>query len=150
MDDVSGRYNKLASCFVFILILLIGVGILKMNVNWIFNLFGILTILYMLFIISDIIFFEKYIFNENYFKKYWNILGYKLAYKIHYENLVFAGLNKISFFFVIIGFRNSKSKLSVLFLSLYSIGNCNEDFKKIKDFLIHKKIIKGDEYAWNC
>lgn len=150
---VVGKYeNKFISLFNTLLAMVIGftLGMLGLtHFAWLIPVGG-LIVFFMMIIFLDILFLEKYIFDENSFKKYWNIFGYQFSYGVLYRDLIFSGLNKVSFFYVIISFRSSYNKLTYFLLTLYSVGNCTQTFQNIKKALIKQQMIKGDENGWNC
>ncbi|MEJ2499284.1 MAG: hypothetical protein P8Y46_08260 [Sulfurovaceae bacterium] len=95
---VVGKYeNKFISLFNTLLAMVIGFALSMLALThfaWLIPVGG-LIFFFMMVIFLDILFLEKYIFDENGFKKYWNIFGYQFSYGVLYRDLIFSYAIKI-------------------------------------------------------
>jgi len=121
-------------------------GSLIMNFGNLFSFFvGLIVVLFSFGSLVDILFFKSLIFKNNCVIKEWYLFGSK---KIKFENLV-VGVNKRLWTGRIYFEDKRKRFLSRLIMQfeMFPIGNTG--FIKIRNLLIDKKIIKGDENGWN-
>jgi hypothetical protein len=146
-EHISFKYNNFKRFLIimaFCFICLLGGGLILID-NWFAIIIGILFITYGLIIIIDISLFKALIFRQDYIVKEWYFVG---SNKIDFKDLEVGVVKRIwtgSIFF------NDKNRSSftrlIMQFEIFPIGN--KGFDAIKKILIHKKIIKGDEYEWN-
>lgn len=145
--EIRFEYDNLKRIFigiVFFMIIMLGLSFVFIG-NWFAVLFGLLLILIGLPSMLDVVFFKVLIFYDEYFIKEWFVLGKK---KIKFDNLDVSTSKRV--WTGTIFFRDKRKNYFTQFFmnfEIFPIGN--KDFRAIRQILIEKKIILGDENGWN-
>jgi hypothetical protein len=132
--------------FIVFLLIISSMGIFLLVIdNWFVKVFGALITLVMFVKILDMLLFKKLSFTETYIIKEWYLLGEKkfliselkaTTVKNLWSGIIFFDKPNSSFF----------ERLAMNF-ETFPIGN--KQFKKIKEILIEKNVIQGNEHEWN-
>ena len=112
-------------------------------------LFGLLFIIMFIYKLLDIWFFKRVIFINYCDMKEWKGVGKIYFNKIKYKNLKVV-IAKRGFIIKSFVFKNKKHNF---FKTLFCFGvdlflTKEANIEKMKDILIEKKVLKGDEYGW--
>ena len=112
-------------------------------------LFGLLFIIIFIYKLLDIWFFKRVIFINYCVIKKWKVFGKIYFNKIKYKNLKVV-IAKRGFIIKSFVFKNKKHNF---FKTLFCFGvdlflTKEANIEKMKDILIEKKVLKGDEYGW--
>ncbi|WP_418178905.1 hypothetical protein ACNSOO_07975 [Aliarcobacter lanthieri] len=130
------------------------ISILLFNINLFSSLVAAVVFTLIVYIICDMCFFERVIFTNYHVIKEWRIFGKSIFNKIKYKDLIIEHSQKIHFGSGLLIFykSNYKGYLKKIFKRLFffiELAPINKnDIKKIREILIEKKILKGDEYDW--
>ena len=147
-EEIIIKYNLYKRIFIsiiFLFILYFGIVIILMH-NMLTILFGLLFVLTSLLRLFDFIFFKKLILGSNYISKEWFLFG-KL--KINIIDIKVTSVHRIwtsNIFFKSLKFGFLKNIM--MSIELYPVSSNKKKYIKIKEFLVLKQIIKGDEYEW--
>jgi hypothetical protein len=141
------RYDDFKRCLILIILLfsaLLGSFLILIG-HWFAILFGVLLVLVQTHSILDILFFKTLIFNDDSIVKEWFYFGKK---KIKIEDLKVSVSKRLWTGTIVFSDKN-KGYFSNTFMSFETFPIGNEGFRKIREILIEKNIIKGDENGWN-
>jgi hypothetical protein len=145
IDFQYDSIKRILISMLFLTIIILGILLIMLNHNIFTVLFGLLMIVIGSVRLFDILFFKKLIINSDFLIKEWFLFGAKT---INMKNLR-VNVSKRMWTGTIF-FNNVEATYFSNFLmrfEIFPIGN--DGFRKIKNILIEKKIIKGDEYEWN-
>jgi hypothetical protein len=145
IDFQYDSIKRILISMLFLTIIILGILLIMLNHNIFTVLFGLLMIVIGSVRLFDILFFKKLIINSDFLIKEWFLFGAKT---INMKNLR-VNVSKRMWTGTIF-FNNVEATYFSNFLmrfEIFPIGN--DSFRKIKNILIEKKIIKGDEYEWN-
>lgn len=145
-EEIRFKYNNLKRIFIgmaFLIIVVLGLFLVFIE-NWFATIFGGLLIAIGTFRVLDIMFLKTLVINENFLVKEWFLFGNKsIAIKDLRANVVKRIWSGAIFFQT----RNSSFfQRTIMSFETFPIGN--EGFKMIREILIKKNVIKGDEYEW--
>ncbi|QKF82392.1 hypothetical protein AEBR_1912 [Halarcobacter ebronensis] len=118
-------------------------------INLLMFIIGLMCCLLFTFVFLDTIFFKRVIFTKFNVIKYWSIFGKNYINKIKYKDLKIIHSKK-GYVFGTLNFTEKKAgffKRFCFFVSLTPLQD--ETIKQVKQILIEKEILKGDEYDWN-
>lgn len=139
--------GKLLMLFFRLMAFCLGIGMILID-SIFAQIFGVLCLLYgwIGFFLS--LFFIKIVFYEKSIETSWNVLGWMFEKHILYSELSAMKVNGI--FGGSISFLDKRNRLdSMFFFTIDLLPIQKEEILKIKNILIEKKIIKGDENVWN-
>jgi len=112
--------------------------------NWFVKVVGILFVIFGLISVIDMSLFKALIFKDDRIVKEWHYLGSK---KINFEDLEVDIVKRLWSGIIYFKDRNKGSLTRLLMqFEMFPIGN--DKFQEIREILINKKIIKGDENGW--
>jgi hypothetical protein len=146
-EGIRFEYNNLKRIFIsiaFSIIIILGLFFVFIE-NWFAALFGLLLIIIGFISMLDIIFFKVLIFYDEYLIKEWFVFGKK---KIKFDNLEVSTSKRV--LTGAIFFRDKRKNYFTQFFmnfEIFPIGN--KGFREIRQILINKNIISGDENGWN-
>jgi len=146
-EEIRFEYNNLKRIFIsiaFSIIIILGLFLVFIE-NWFAVLFGLLLIIIGFISMLDILFFKVLIFYDEYLIKEWFVFGKK---KIKFDNLEVSTSKRV--WTGTIFFRDKRKNYFTQFFmnfEIFPIGN--KGFREIRQILINKKIILGDENGWN-
>lgn len=138
------NFKRFVAAISFLFIVVLGFFFVLIQ-NWFAVIVGILMVFVGIFRIFDILFFDSLIIYENFLIKKWYIFGQK---SINLKNLKATATKRVwsgSIFFS----DKNKGYFSNLLMSFETFPIGNESFREIRNLLIEKKIIQGDEHEWN-
>jgi len=93
------------------------------------------------------IFFIKMIFYNSKIETQWNIFGFKFSKTLLYSLMEVTKLN--STFGGSLMFWDRRSRLKTIYFFIIDLLPVSRvEIKKIKNILVEKKVIQGDEYEW--
>lgn len=139
--------GKLSILFFRLMAFCLGIGMILID-SLFAQIFGVLCLFYgwIGFFLS--LFFIKIVFYKKYIKTSWNILGWIFDKYILYSEVSVMKSNGI--FGGSISFLDKKNRLySMFFFTIDQLPLTKEEILQIKNILIEKKIIEGDEYVWS-
>jgi len=142
--NLSGRIFKLILWLFFALP--IGSFLLLVN-NYLVNFFGIIIIIFSIFNFFNLSFFKSLIFYENKIMKESSVFGNIYRKTLNYSKLETAVSKR--FFGGSLMFWEKENKLKTYWFFTFDLFPVSdEDFIRIRQVLIDKKIIDGD-FEWN-
>lgn len=117
--------------------------------NLFFFIVGLIGFIGCIYTLLDIWFFRRVIFTNYYVIKEWNAFEKSYFHKIKYKNLELQALQKrlISGHIVFKTIGANYFKTFCFQINLIPISK--KDLKKVKEVLIIKRVLRGDEYEWN-
>jgi len=145
--EIHFKYDNLKRILisiVFFIIVILGLFFLFIG-HWFSILLGILFIIIGLLSIFNLLFFKELIFHNDYLIKEWFVFGRK---KIKFDDLETSVSKRV--WTGTIFFRDKrKNSFSQFFMNFETFPIGNDGFREIRNILIEKKVIKGDENGWN-
>jgi hypothetical protein len=147
LDLEYSLLGKLSILLFRLIAFCLGIGMILID-NLFAQIFGVLCLVYgwIGFFLS--LFFTKIVFYKKSIETNWNFLGWTFNKHILYSEATAMKINGI--FGGSISFLDKKNRLdSMLFFTIDLFPIQKEEILKIKNILIEKKIIKGDENVWS-
>jgi hypothetical protein len=148
MEDIHSfeydNFKRLVFVLFYSFSIFIGLFLLLVP-NWFANIFGWILVIITVIDTINILFFKSLEFHDDFLVKRWFIFGDK---QIKYEYLKVGASKRI--WSGTISFSDKHKSYFLNFLmsfETFPIGN--NGFRKIRDILIEKKVIHGDEHDWN-
>lgn len=146
-EEIRFEYDNLKRIIfgmVYLMMIVLGLFLVLIE-NWFAVIFGSLAVYMGTFRLLDIMFFKALIIDKNFLVKEWFVFGSKSIptkdLKVTVAKRVWSG----QIFFMA---KNSSFFQNILMsFETFPIGN--EGFRAIREILIKKNVIKGDEHEWN-
>lgn len=127
---------------------LLGLFFFFVEINIFISIFGLLIFLYAFVSFVDIVLFASIEFSADKIIKKWSFFSFDITKEIRYE-VIEVTVSKRFFGGMLMLWEKGKRLQTALFFILDLMPITNNEFRAIKQILIEKKIIGGDEHEWN-
>lgn len=138
------NFKRLVILVAYFIVMILGLLFISIS-QWFAIILGYLLFVVGIFYFIDILFFKCLIITNKSIIKEWVLFG---KIEVKYENLSVIVAKRIWTGQVL--FKNINRSYfynRLMIFEIFPIGN--KGFEKLKNILINKKIIKGEEYEWN-
>ncbi len=138
------NFKRLVILVAYFIVMILGLLFISIS-QWFAIILGYLLFVVGIFYFIDILFFKCLIITNKSIIKEWVLFG---KIEVKYENLSVIVAKRIWTGQVL--FKNINRTYfynRLMIFEIFPIGN--KGFEKLKNILINKKIIKGEEYEWN-